>query len=96
LRYEIGALEKDCPISIATGLNRGIFGRMEKQNYKSPLAKTIQVLFVATFAFILGLYTVKFSGSGWDWGNVFGALGAGAFCVLNLFILIRGFLKPDA
>ena len=72
-----------------------MFDRMEKQNYKSPLARTIQVLFVAIFAYILGLDTVKFSGSGWDWGNVVGALGAGAFCVLNLFILIRDFLKPD-
>jgi hypothetical protein len=73
-----------------------MFDRMEKQNYKSPLARTIQVLFVAIFAYMLGLDTVKFSGSGWDWGTVVGALGAGAFCVLNLFILIRGFLKPNA
>jgi len=69
---------------------------MEKQDYKSPLPKTIQVLGVAIFAFILGLYAVKFSGSGWDWGTVVGCLGAGGFCVLNLFILIRDFWKPNA
>jgi hypothetical protein len=73
-----------------------MFDRMEKQNYNSPLARTVQVLFVTIVAFILGLDTAKFSGSEWDLGNVVGALGAGALCVLNLFILIRGFLKPDA
>jgi hypothetical protein len=72
-----------------------MFDRMEKQNYNSPLARTVQVLFVAIVAFILGLDTAKFSGSGWDWGNLAGALGAGALCVLNLFVLIHGFLKPD-
>src|ERR1700737_4737213 len=35
----------------------------------SPAAKTGQVLTVALFAFILGLYAVKYSGSGWDWGT---------------------------
>jgi hypothetical protein len=69
---------------------------MERQDYMSPLLKTIQVLGVAVSAFIIGLYAVKFSGSGWDWGNVVGCLGAGAFCVLNLFILIREFCKPNA
>jgi hypothetical protein len=69
--------------------------RMEKQNLKSPQTKTIQVLAVATFAFILGLYAAKFSGGGWDWGNVIGYLGATALCVLNLFLLIRDFWKPN-
>jgi len=57
----------------------------------SSAAKTGQVLALALFSFILGLYAVKFSGSGWDWGNVAGCVGAGAICALNLFLLIRDF-----
>ena len=62
----------------------------------SPIAKTSQALAVALFAFVLGLYTVKFSREAWDWGNVVGCVSAAALCVLNLFLLIRGFLKPSA
>lgn len=69
---------------------------MEKQDFKSPLPKTMQVLVVAISAFVLGLYVVKFSGSGWDWGNVVGCLGAVVFCTLFLFILIRGSWMPNA
>jgi hypothetical protein len=61
----------------------------------SPAAKTVQVLAVAIFAFILGLYAVKFSGNGWDWTNVIGCVGAGAIFGLNLFRLIRHFWKPN-
>jgi hypothetical protein len=82
--------------SVAGGRQCGIFDRMDKQDFKSPWQKTIQVLLVAIFAFALGLYAVKFSGSGWDWGNVVGCLSAGALCALNLFILIRDFWKPKA
>jgi hypothetical protein len=62
----------------------------------SPAAKTGQILAVALFAFVLGLYAVKFSGSGWDWGNVIGCVSAAALCALNLFVLIRAFWKPSA
>ena len=62
----------------------------------SPIAKTGQILAVAFFAFILGLYAVEFRGSGWGWGTVVGCLSIGALCVLNLFLLIRGFWKPNA
>jgi hypothetical protein len=51
---------------------------------------------MAISAFVLGLYAVKFSRSGWDWGNVVGCLGAVVFCALFLFILIRGFWMPNA
>ena len=61
----------------------------------SPLLKMTLVVGVAISAFVLGLYTVKFRGGGWDWGNVVGALGAGGFCLLGLFLLIRDFWKPD-
>jgi hypothetical protein len=70
--------------------------RMEKQDFKSPLAKTILALGVAICAFILGLYPGKFSGSGWDWGSVVGCLGMAALCVLLLFVLIRGLWMPNA
>lgn len=72
-----------------------MFDRMEKQNHLPPLLKSTTVIGVAISAFVLGLYTVKFSGGGWDWGNVVGALGAGGFCVLGLFLLIRNFWKPN-
>jgi hypothetical protein len=61
----------------------------------APAAKTGQVLALALFSFILGLYAVKFGGGGWDWGNVVGCIGAGAVCALNLFLLIRDFWKAQ-
>jgi len=88
-------LIKAARFSIGGGRPCGIFDRVDKQDLKWPLPKTIQLLAVAIFAFILGLYAVKFSGSGWDWGNVIGCLGAAAICVLNLFLLIRDFWKPN-
>ena len=75
-------LKKDCPISTTPGLwIPGMFDRMEKQNYNSPLARTVQVLFVAIVAFILGLDTTKFSGSEWDLGKTSSELSAQARCV---------------
>jgi Mg2+ and Co2+ transporter CorA len=68
---------------------------MEKQDFKSPLARTILAFGAAVSAFIVGLYAVKFSGSGWDWGSVAGCLGMVALCLLLLFVLMRGFLMPN-
>jgi hypothetical protein len=62
----------------------------------SAAAKTGQALGVAIFAFVLGLYAVKFSGGIWDGGNVVGCITAGALCLLNLFLLIRDFWKAHA
>jgi hypothetical protein len=62
----------------------------------SPAAKTGQLLWVALFSFILGLYAVKFGASGWDWGDLAGCLGAAAICALNLFLLIRDFWKSKS
>ena len=59
------------------------------------MLKTFQLVLVALTAYALGLYTAKFMDSGWDWTNVVGCLGAGAICVVNLFLLIRDFWKPN-
>ncbi len=66
---------------------------MDYQERKSALRKTGQVLIVTIFAFTLGGYSVKFSGSGWAWTALIGCLAAGAF---SLFLLIRDFWKPNA
>jgi len=68
---------------------------VEKQDFESPLARTILALGSAISAFILGLYAVKFSASAWDWGNVVGCLSMAALFAMILFVLIRGFWMPN-
>jgi hypothetical protein len=55
--------------------------------------KTVQVLGVALFAFILGQYPAHFSGSGLDWAVL---ILSGIALVINLTILTLGFWKSNA
>jgi hypothetical protein len=59
----------------------------------SAATKTIQVLAVALFAFILGRSPAHFSGTGLDWAVLI--LSAIAL-VVTLVLLMLGFWKPDA
>jgi hypothetical protein len=65
---------------------------MDDKERKTASSRTVQVLLVAVIAFQLGGYATRFSWSAWGWIAV--ALG-GAALAGALFLLIRGFWKPD-
>ena len=58
-------------------------------------SKTSQLIVTTAAAYGLGLYTVKFAGTGWDWTNVVGLLGCIAVFLVNMVLMIRDFRKSN-
>jgi hypothetical protein len=65
---------------------------MDYQARKSAWSKTGQLLTVAAFAFLLGMWSVDFRGGGLAWTAVILAVVALA---LNLYLLVLGFWKAN-
>jgi hypothetical protein len=60
-----------------------------------PWSKTFQLIVIAATAYGLGLYTIKFTGGGWDWTNAVGLVGCGAVFLFNMVRMLRDFWTPS-